>query len=134
MDDLRWDIKLRVVAHKRNNIWVAWCPAIRVVTQADTLPSVKKAIEEAVEGWFESCIERDVLQEALAELGITMSLRREDLSTTENATISPEIRDESLKLYAPFEYGKQDDPDWEEEVSIPLWPTLQGRRKAGAPV
>ena len=72
MDDVRWDINLRVVAHKRNNVWVAWCPALRVVTQADTLPSVKTAIKEAVEGWFESCIERDVLQEALVELGFTL--------------------------------------------------------------
>ena len=94
MDDVRWDINLRVVAHKRNNIWVAWCPALRVVTQADTLPSVKTAIKEAVEGWFESCIERDVLQEALVELGFTLS----DLSTNGSADISPQIAYFTAKL------------------------------------
>ena len=130
MDDVRWDINLRVVAHKRNNVWVAWCPALRVVTQADTLPSVKTAIKEAVEGWFESCIERDVLQEALVELGFTLS----DLSTNGSADISPQISDEALKLHKPFEYDKQERPDWEEEISIPLWPANQGRRKAGATI
>ena len=47
--------------------WIATCPLIGVVTQGRTLADAKRCLQEAVELWFESCIERGVLDQALRE-------------------------------------------------------------------
>jgi|GEM_PF-4962598 len=49
--------------------WVAACPAIDVATQADSRKAALLALHEAVEAWFESTIERGVLDQALREVG-----------------------------------------------------------------
>ena len=49
--------------------WVVWCPAIDVMTQAGTKEAALESLSEAVELWFESCIERGVLDAALKEVG-----------------------------------------------------------------
>jgi len=46
---------------------VAACPQIGVVSQGRTIPEAKACLQEAVELWFESCIERGVLDRALRE-------------------------------------------------------------------
>ena len=51
--------------------WLAWCPAINVITQARTKKRAKESLREAVELWFESCIDRGVLDAALKEVGFT---------------------------------------------------------------
>lgn len=48
--------------------WLAWCPAIDVITQARTKKQALESLREAVELWFESCIERNVLAKALHEV------------------------------------------------------------------
>lgn len=50
-------------------IWLAACPALDVVTQAETALAAQAALQEAVELWFASCLERGVLPQALAECG-----------------------------------------------------------------
>lgn len=52
-----------------DDAWVAGCPALDVVTQADSKEAAKAALDEAVEMWVESCLERETLGEALRELG-----------------------------------------------------------------
>lgn len=52
-----------------DDAWVAGCPALDVVTQGDSKSAAKAALEEAVEMWVESCLERETLGEALRELG-----------------------------------------------------------------
>ena len=49
--------------------WVVCCPSIDVATQARTKKKAMESLTEAVQLWFESCIERGVLDEALAEVG-----------------------------------------------------------------
>lgn len=46
---------------------VAACPQIGVVSQGRTIREAKACLQEAVELWFESCIERGVLDRALRE-------------------------------------------------------------------
>ena len=46
---------------------VAACPQIGVVSQGRTVREAKGCLQEAVELWFESCIERGVLDRALRE-------------------------------------------------------------------
>jgi predicted RNase H-like HicB family nuclease len=47
--------------------WVASCPLIGVASQASTAGEARRCLQEAVELWFESCIERGVLEQALRE-------------------------------------------------------------------
>jgi predicted RNase H-like HicB family nuclease len=47
--------------------WIATCPHIGVVTQGQSSLDAKRCLQEAVELWFESCIERGVLDQALRE-------------------------------------------------------------------
>ena len=41
------------------------------MTQAGTMKKAQESLREAVELWFESCIERNALDEALKELGFS---------------------------------------------------------------
>ena len=47
--------------------WVAVCPSVGVASQGGSEKAAKNSLREAVEAWFESCIERGVLEEALRE-------------------------------------------------------------------
>ena len=72
-------IKLEVnlgayVRRETSRRWVATCPQIGVVTQAATSDEAKACLQEAVELWFESCIERGVLDQALREANFRPSL------------------------------------------------------------
>jgi predicted RNase H-like HicB family nuclease len=49
------------------SVWVSICPQIGVASQGETSARAKAALQEAVELWFESCIERGVLEQALRE-------------------------------------------------------------------
>lgn len=64
-----YNAKLEIRLSQDGRDWLAWCPPIDVITQASTKKKALQAIKEAVEGWFESCIERGVLREALREAG-----------------------------------------------------------------
>lgn len=62
-------VPLKVVKDPTINQWVADCPCLGIVTQAKTERKAAEAFEEAVELWFDSCLERNTLDQALTELG-----------------------------------------------------------------
>jgi predicted RNase H-like HicB family nuclease len=62
-------IKLEAATRRKGNLWLAWCLPIDVITQAETKQAALRSLKEAVELWFESCIARNVLEEALLEAG-----------------------------------------------------------------
>jgi predicted RNase H-like HicB family nuclease len=62
-------VRLEAVFRKEGDCWLAWCLPLDVITQADSKKAAFKSLKEAVELWFESCIERGVLEEALVEVG-----------------------------------------------------------------
>jgi predicted RNase H-like HicB family nuclease len=47
--------------------WIAVCPSIDVASQGSSEDEAKRCLKEAVEVWFESCVERGVLDQALRE-------------------------------------------------------------------
>jgi predicted RNase H-like HicB family nuclease len=47
--------------------WIASCPMVGVVSQGRSSADAKRCLQEAVELWFESCVERGVLDQALRE-------------------------------------------------------------------
>ena len=62
-------VKLRIETKRDGSRWLACCPTIDVMTQERTKSSAVECLREAVELWFESCIARQVLHEALEECG-----------------------------------------------------------------
>ncbi len=69
MEHTIYRITLLIQLKRDGRQWIARCPAISVATQSPTKKRVMKAIREAVEGWFEYCIEEGVLEKALEEAG-----------------------------------------------------------------
>jgi len=47
--------------------WIAVCPRLDVASQGRNEEAAKDCLDEAVQLWFESCIERGVLDQALKE-------------------------------------------------------------------
>jgi predicted RNase H-like HicB family nuclease len=62
------------VRREKARRWIATCPHIGVVTQGDSSSDAKRCLQEAVELWFESCIERGVLDQALREANFRPSV------------------------------------------------------------
>jgi predicted RNase H-like HicB family nuclease len=62
-------VRLEAAFKQEGNCWLAWCLPLDVMTQADSKKAALESLKEAVGLWFESCIERGVLEEALAEVG-----------------------------------------------------------------
>ena len=63
------NVKLAVRIRQVGRHWVTVCPVIAVATQSRTKAAALKGLREAIELWFESCISRDVLDQALLESG-----------------------------------------------------------------
>jgi predicted RNase H-like HicB family nuclease len=62
------DINLRAFVRRETKArWVAVCPRIDVASQGKTAAEAKSFLRQAVELWFESCVERGVLDKAMRE-------------------------------------------------------------------
>lgn len=62
-------VRLKCFTAKEGELWIAGCPSLDVFSQGDSSDDAKASLREAVELWFESCIERGTLQQAMQELG-----------------------------------------------------------------
>jgi predicted RNase H-like HicB family nuclease len=62
-------IQLEIATKQEGDTWIAWCLPLDVASQAKTRVQSIASLKEAVELWFESCIERGVLEQALLEAG-----------------------------------------------------------------
>jgi predicted RNase H-like HicB family nuclease len=69
-------ISLRCYARKDHGCWIAVCPSLDVHSQGINKKDAVASIREAVQLWFESCIERAVLPKALQELGFRTYSKR----------------------------------------------------------
>jgi predicted RNase H-like HicB family nuclease len=62
------DVELRAfVRRDTDERWMAVCPSIDVASQGVSADDAKRCLDEAVQLWFESCIERGTLERALQE-------------------------------------------------------------------
>jgi len=108
-------IKLEAATRKKGKIWLAWCPPLDVTTQADTKQRALASLKQAVELWFESCIARNVLEEALLEAGFSKMKPGEMLP--QNANV--------IKLHEPPPAHAFPAPRDYIEVSIPAYIAAQ---------
>jgi predicted RNase H-like HicB family nuclease len=66
--------------------WIAICPVVGVVSQGKSDNDARRCLQEAVELWFESCVERGVLDQALREANFLPSpLQRSSTSPAAQA-------------------------------------------------
>jgi len=90
-------VRLEARLHETGQVWVAACPALDVVTQAESRPAAADGLREAVEAWFESCIERGTLEAALREVGFSPIGRSDAMPATNGAGDFIEV---SIPAYA----------------------------------
>lgn len=62
-------LHLSAYVHEEDGLWVAGCPSLDVFSQGDSVEDAKASLQEAVELWIDSCLERNTLSKALRELG-----------------------------------------------------------------
>lgn len=87
-DRIQVSVKLLCSAHREaKNRWVTTCPSLRIASQGKTLEAAKKSLREAIQLWFESCLERDTLDEAMRELGFQHASPEEVAAAGEGVTI-----------------------------------------------
>lgn len=67
--EITLQLHLEIAIKRKGSVWVAWCRPLDVLSQARTKGEAIDALKEAVDLWFESCIQRGVLDKALAEVG-----------------------------------------------------------------
>jgi predicted RNase H-like HicB family nuclease len=67
--EITLSIHLEVGTRRDGNAWVAWCLPLDVLSQGATKSQAISSLKEAVELWFESCLRRNVLDQALVEAG-----------------------------------------------------------------
>lgn len=67
-----YSVRLQAWYRRDGRDWIAWAPALQVMTQERTKKGALEGLREAIEGWFESCIERGVLDQALREVGFAI--------------------------------------------------------------
>jgi predicted RNase H-like HicB family nuclease len=67
-ETINLDVELRAfVRCDAEGRWIAVCPSIGVASQGIDSDDAKRCLDEAVQLWFESCIERGTLERALQE-------------------------------------------------------------------
>lgn len=74
-----YKVRLRAWFRRDGQQWIVWCPALDVMTQSRTRKQVLESLREAVELRCESCIEREVLDGALKELGFAKAAHGESM-------------------------------------------------------
>ena len=74
-----YKVRLRAWFRRDGQQWIVWCPALDVMTQSRTKKGALESLREAIELWFESCIEREVLDGALKELGFAKAAHSDAL-------------------------------------------------------
>jgi predicted RNase H-like HicB family nuclease len=88
---IKLDIQLRAfVRSETRKRWIAVCPKLDVVTQGTSAEDAKRCLDEAVQLWFEDCIERGTLQQALRECCFRTATREEAEATPERILVSRE--------------------------------------------
>lgn len=67
-ESIALDVNLQAfVRRDTSRRWVATCPMVGVASQGKTADDARRCLQAAVELWFESCVDRGVLDQALRE-------------------------------------------------------------------
>jgi len=83
--EIKLSIHLEVRTRRDGDAWIAWCLPLDVLSQGPTKSKAISSLKEAVELWFDSCLSRGVLDQALMESGFKHAKDGED--TPSNASV-----------------------------------------------
>jgi predicted RNase H-like HicB family nuclease len=85
--------------------WATICPLVGVASQGKTAEEARACLQEAVELWFESCVERGVLDQALREANFRPAVSDRATNTNVEEAKAPrrKQRDRASVLGEPFE-------------------------------
>lgn len=83
---------------------MARCPSLDIASQAETQDEALRSLQEAVEGWFEVCLEQGILREALGECGFVLASGNTAGSEFEVRESSPLERPIQVKMPAYIAY------------------------------
>lgn len=88
-ETIKLDVSLRAfVRRETKRRWIAICPMLGVASQGTSQANAKTSLQEAVELWFESCLERGVLDQALREANFrTLPITEPVTSGSEHVTV-----------------------------------------------
>lgn len=81
--------------------WIASCPMVGVVSQGKTAEDARRCLQEAIELWFESCVERGVLDQALREANFRPSHTTRSVSADNGSRSRRNVRKHDV-LGEPF--------------------------------
>jgi predicted RNase H-like HicB family nuclease len=83
------DVQLRAFIRRDTHTrWIAVCLHLDVVTQGTSAAEAKRELDEAVHAWFDDCIERGTLDQALRECGFHPAVREQTGASGEHVTMS----------------------------------------------
>lgn len=94
-------IKLEVALTQDGDQWIARCLPLDLFAQESTKESATDSLKEAIFGWFESCLERDVLAKALEEVGFRLVRRGEHVSLVELSPPQKSLQVEEVEVSIP---------------------------------
>jgi predicted RNase H-like HicB family nuclease len=105
-ESIALEVRLQAFLRRENSRrWATICPLVGVASQGRTAEEARACLQEAVELWFESCVERGVLDQALREANFrpAVSDRATDTSVEDVKAPRRKRRDSSSVLGEPFE-------------------------------
>lgn len=83
--------------------WIAVSPQLDVATQGTSTEDAKRQLDEAVHAWFDDCIERGTLDQALRECGFRPATREETDESDEHVLVSrdeePDVLGEAFSVH-----------------------------------
>jgi predicted RNase H-like HicB family nuclease len=83
------DVELRAfIRRDSRSRWIAVCPRLDVVTQGTSAAEAKRHLDDAVHAWFDDCIERGTLDQALRECGFHPATWNEGGAAGDHVTLS----------------------------------------------
>ena len=104
VESIDLDVQLRAfVRQETRERWIAICPKLDVVTQGTSPDDAKRQLDDAVQGWFEDCIERGTLEQALRECGFRTATHEETEASDERAVVTrenePDVRGDQFSVH-----------------------------------
>ena len=90
------NINLPVQIIKEGKVYVAFCPALEIATQGNTLKEAQKMFHEMVGIFIDELIERGTLEKVLTDMGWKKSTRHKRWELPERQLISETHQEVSL--------------------------------------
>jgi predicted RNase H-like HicB family nuclease len=100
-ESIALDVHLQAfVRRDTSKRWIATCPLVGVTSQGKNADDARRCLQEAIELWFESCVERGVLDQALREANFQPSrLGRQATSPDRKTFRRPSVLGDPFEIH-----------------------------------